>query len=303
MEIIRVPRIMHDTSMKFRMTGQAIGFMPTMGALHEGHLSLVRRAKYENDVAVVSIFVNPIQFGPSEDFEKYPRDSKGDTEKLKKEEVDIIFMPEISSLYPDGFLTCVEVDKISEKLCGAFRPGHFRGVATVVTKLLNIARPTRAYFGLKDFQQYVIIRKLVKDLNMDIDIVGCPTVREQDGLAMSSRNAYLDRVQREAAPVIYRCLTEASELIKSGIINAQYIKELMHERLLKEPAVLAIDYAGVYEPETFDELSEIKGDTLLAVAVRIGETRLIDTMLVESRKNPELNSRNIKNNVSQKKEI
>ncbi|MDH5202523.1 MAG: pantoate--beta-alanine ligase [Nitrospirota bacterium] len=303
MEMMRVPRIMHNTSVKFCMTGQTVGFVPTMGALHEGHISLVRRSKQENDVTVVSIFVNPTQFGPSEDFERYPRDIEGDTEKLKKEEVDIIFVPEISSIYPEGFLTNVKVKKISEKLCGAFRPGHFSGVATVVTKLLNIVKPTRAYFGLKDFQQYVIIRKLVKDLNMEVEIVGCPIVREQDGLAMSSRNAYLDKSQREAAPVVNRCLTEASELIKSGIINVYYIKEFMHEKLLKEPAVSVIDYAGVYDPDTLDELSEIKGDTLIAVAVRIGETRLIDNMLVESRENPDPDSGNLKNKVSKKKEI
>ena len=277
---------MHDTSMKFSMKSQTIGFVPTMGALHEGHISLVRRSKQDNDVTVVSIFVNPIQFGPSEDFERYPRDIEGDTEKLKEEEVDIIFMPEKSSIYPEGFLTKVKVEKISEKLCGAFRPGHFSGVATVVTKLFNIVRPTRAYFGLKDFQQYVIIRKLTKDLNIDVEIIGCPTVREQDGLAMSSRNAYLDKSQREAAPVVNRCLTEASDLIKSGIIDAYYIKELMHKKLLREPVVSVIDYAGAYDPDTLDELSEIKGDTLLAVALRIGETRLIDNILVERRKNP-----------------
>ncbi|MEW6162030.1 MAG: pantoate--beta-alanine ligase [Nitrospirota bacterium] len=282
MEIIRIPKIMQGTSKRYLMEGKTIGFVPTMGALHEGHLSLARRAKQENDITVVSIFVNPIQFGPSEDFKKYPRDIEGDTEKLRREKVDIIFMPEISSMYPEVFLTYVEVEKISERLCGAFRPGHFRGVATVVTKLLNIVKPTRAYFGQKDFQQSIITKQLVKGLNMDVDIVVCPTVREQDGLAMSSRNAYLDRAQREAATVIYRCLKEASDLIKSGVIDGTYIKGLMQDRLLKEPAVSSVDYAGVYDPETMNELSEIKGDVLLAVALRIGDTRLIDNMLVTS---------------------
>lgn len=280
MEIIRIPRIMQDTSKGHVLHGRTIGFVPTMGALHEGHLSLVRRAKQENDITVVSIFINPIQFGPSEDFHKYPRDIEGDTERLQKEDADIIFLPEISSMYPEKFLTYVEVEKVSERLCGAFRPGHFKGVATVVTKLLNIVRPTRAYFGQKDFQQAIIIKQLVKDLDMDVDIVICPTVREQDGLAMSSRNAYLDEKQREASTVIYRCLKEASELMKSGIIDARYIKGVMHDKLLKESAVSGVDYAGVYDPVSLDELSEIKGDVLLVVAVRIGETRLIDNMLV-----------------------
>jgi pantoate--beta-alanine ligase len=251
-----------------------------MGMLHEGHLSLVRRAKQENDITTVSIFVNPAQFGPSEDFKQYPRDIEGDTAKLFKEEADILFMPDAPLIYPEGFSTCVEVEKSSERLCGAFRPGHFKGVATVVTKLLNIVKPTKAYFGQKDFQQTIVIKQLVKDLDMDADIVVCPTLREQDGLAMSSRNAYLDIRQREAATVIYKCLIEASDLIKSGIIDANYIKGVMQDGLLKEPAVSGLDYAGVYDPVTLSELSEIKGDTLLAVAVKIGDTRLIDNMLV-----------------------
>lgn len=284
MEIIRIPRIMQDTAKGYLLHGRSIGFVPTMGALHEGHLSLVRRAKEENDITVVSIFINPIQFGPSEDFKRYPRDIEGDTEKLNKEGVDILFMPDISSMYSEGFSTFVEVEKLSEKLCGAFRPGHFRGVATVVAKLLNIVKPKRAYFGQKDFQQAIIIKQLVKDLDMDIDIVVCPTVREEDGLAMSSRNTYLNKRQREAATVIYKALTEASDIIKSGIIDGIYIKRLMQDRLLKEPVVTGIDYAGVYNPETLDELSEIKGDAVLAVAVRIGDTRLIDNILISTTK-------------------
>lgn len=280
MEIIRIPRIMQDTSKGHILRGRTIGFVPTMGVLHEGHLSLVRRAKQENDITTVSIFVNPTQFGPSEDFKQYPRDIEGDTAKLFKEEADILFMPDAPLIYPEGFSTCVEVEKISERLCGAFRPGHFKGVATVVTKLLNIVKPTKAYFGRKDFQQTIVIKQLVKDLDMDADIVVCPTLREQDGLAMSSRNAYLDIRQREAATVIYKCLIEASDLIKSGIIDANYIKGVMQDGLLKEPAVSGLDYAGVYDPVTLSELSEIKGDTLLAVAVKIGDTRLIDNMLV-----------------------
>ncbi|MBA3061032.1 MAG: pantoate--beta-alanine ligase, partial [Nitrospirae bacterium] len=201
MEIIRIPRIMHDTSKGHLLHGRSIGFVPTMGALHEGHLSLVKRSKEENDITVVSIFVNPLQFGQSEDFDKYPRDIEGDAEKLRKEEVDILFVPDKSLLYPEGFLTQVDIGKLSEKLCGAFRPGHFRGVATIVAKLFNIVSSTRAYFGQKDFQQAVIITKMAKDLNMGIDVVVCPTVREHDGLAMSSRNLHLSEEERKAAAV------------------------------------------------------------------------------------------------------
>jgi len=279
-EIIRIPQIMQDTSGGHILHSRKIGFVPTMGALHEGHLSLVRRARQENDITVVSIFVNPIQFGPSEDFHKYPKDFEADTEKLRREEVDVLFVPDVSHLYPQGFSTYVEVEKVSDRLCGAFRPGHFRGVATVVMKLFHIVRPARAYFGQKDYQQTIVIKKMVKDLDMGIDIVVCPTVRERDGLAVSSRNAYLKESEREASTVIYRCLTEAADLAKSGIINISHIKGIMQERLLHEPLVSKIDYAGVYDPEALDEPSGMSGDILLAVAVRIGDTRLIDNMLV-----------------------
>ena len=280
MEIIRIPQIMQDTSEGHILHSRKIGFVPTMGALHEGHLSLVRRARQENDIAVVSIFVNPIQFGPSEDFNKYPRDFEADAEKLRREEVDILFVPDVLHLYPQGFSTYVEVEKVSDRLCGAFRPGHFKGVATVVLKLFHIVRPARAYFGQKDYQQAIIIKKMVKDLDTNIDIVVCPTVREKDGLAMSSRNAYLDKREREAAAVIYSCLSEAADLSKSGIINISHIKVIMQEKLLHEPLVSKIDYAGVYDPETLDEPSGMSGYVLLAVAVRIGDTRLIDNMLL-----------------------
>ncbi len=287
MEIIRIPRIMQDTSKTHFLRGKTIGLVPTMGALHEGHLSLVRRAREENDITAVSIFVNPAQFGPSEDFLKYPRDIEGDMEKLRREEADVLFMPDISSMYHEPFFTHVEVEKISEKLCGAFRPGHFRGVATVVAKLFNIVKPTRAYFGQKDFQQTIVIGQMVKDLDMDIDIVVCPTIRERDGLAMSSRNAYLDETQRAASAVIYKALTGASELIQSGIIDVEHIKKMMQQMISKEPAVSGIDYAGIYDPATLDEtvqLKEIKGQVLLAAAIRIGNTRLIDNILVNMKR-------------------
>jgi pantoate--beta-alanine ligase len=284
LEIIRIPRIMQDTVNGHIIRGKTIGLVPTMGALHEGHLSLIRRARQENEITVVSIFVNPAQFGPSEDFQKYPRDIEGDADKLRKEEVDVLFMPVSSLMYPEGFLTRVEVEHISEKLCGAFRPVHFKGVATVVIKFFHIVKPIRAYFGQKDFQQTVVIKRMVRDLNMDIDIVICPTMRERDGLAMSSRNAHLDPTQRKASAVVYRALTEASGLVKSDIIDLTHIIRVMKERILNEPSVSSIDYAGAYDPETLNDLSEIKGDFLLAAAVRLGDTRIIDNILVNIKK-------------------
>ena len=280
MDVIRIPHVMKGTSKDFMLQGKTVGLVPTMGALHEGHLSLVRRARRENDITVVSIFVNPMQFGPTEDFEKYPRNIEEDIEKLQQVGTDIVFMPEVASMYPEGFSTHIDVEKISEKLCGVFRPGHFRGVATVVAKLFNSIKPTRAYFGQKDYQQTVIIKHMVKDLDMDIDIIVCPTIREHDGLAMSSRNAYLDERQREAATVIYKSMLEASELIKSGIMDTIRVTGAIREKLFHEPAVTDIEYCGVYDASTLEELSEIKEDILLAVAVKIGKTRLIDNMLV-----------------------
>ena len=284
METISIPKIIQDTVGGLLLRAKTIGFVPTMGALHEGHLSLVRRARQENDTTVISIFVNPLQFGPAEDFHRYPRDIEGDTEKLAKEAANILFMPDAPLMFPEGFLTRIEVGKISDKLCGFFRPGHFTGVATVVAKLFHIVKPTRAYFGQKDFQQAIIIGKMVRDLNMDVDVVICPTIREKDGLAMSSRNAYLRPEERKSSVVLYRSLKEAADLLTSGIINIVNLKEMMHKKILEEPAVSSIDYAGFYDPETLEELSTIQSDVLLAVAAKIGNTRLIDNILVNMRK-------------------
>jgi pantoate--beta-alanine ligase len=280
MEIIRIPRIMQDTCRKHLQKGRRIGYVPTMGALHEGHLSLIKRSLMENDVTAVSIFINPKQFGPTEDLDKYPRDIEGDIKKLRELEVDVLFLPDDSLMYPVGFSTFVEVETISARLCGGFRPGHFRGVSTVVTKLFNVVRPTRAYFGQKDFQQTVVIKRLVKDLNFEIEAVVCPTIREQDGLAMSSRNAYLNEEQRRASAALFRCLSRASEAILSGLRPPAEIRGIMHGLLSGEPLITSIEYAGLYDPETLVELDEIKGEVLLAVAVRIGDIRLIDNILV-----------------------
>ncbi len=281
MEIIRILKIMQDTSRGHLMRGRTIGFVPTMGALHEGHLNLVRRSKAENDITVVSIYVNPLQFGPAEDFNKYPRDIDQDIAKLRHEGIDIVFLPDDSVVYPNNYCTYVEVEKISDKLCGAHRKGHFKGVTTIVAKLFNIVAPTRAYFGQKDFQQSVIIRKMVSDLNMGLEVVVCPTIREADGLAMSSRNQYLKENERKAATIIYQCLVQTSEKIKSGIIDIKSIKKFMGQMLSAEPLVSEVQYASAYDMQTLEELKKVEKEAVLAIALKIGETRLIDNMLVK----------------------
>jgi pantoate--beta-alanine ligase len=280
MEIIRIPRIVQDSCKKHLLRGRSLGFVPTMGALHDGHLTLVKRSKMENDVTIVSIFLNPLQFGPAEDLEKYPRDIDEDIKKLREEDIDILFLPDNNLMYPQGFSTSIDVGPLSERLCGKFRPGHFKGVATVVAKLFNIIDPTCAYFGQKDFQQTVVIKRMAKDLNFDTDIIVCPTAREHDGLAMSSRNVYLNKEHRSAARVLYQCLNNASASARNGITSGKKISEMMRQTLLAEPLISQIDYASAYDPETLEEVDEIKDDTLFAVAVRVGDTRLIDNILL-----------------------
>ncbi|MBI5847545.1 MAG: pantoate--beta-alanine ligase [Nitrospirae bacterium] len=280
MEIIRIPRIMQDTSRGHLLRSRTIGFVPTMGALHEGHLSLIRMSREENNITAVSIYVNPTQFGPAEDFTKYPRPIEADIERLREEAVDILFLPDDTLMYPAGFSTEIEVKGLSEKMCGHFRPGHFNGVATVVAKLFAIVRPTRAYFGQKDFQQTVIIRKMAKDLNLDVEVVVCPTIREEDGLALSSRNAYLGSEERIAATVLFRCLNEAADAMRSGIRSGVTIRQTMQSQLAKEARITSIDYVSAYHPDTLEELEELRGEVLLAGAVRFAGTRLIDNMLV-----------------------
>ncbi len=282
MEIIRIPRIVQDTCKKHLMKGRTIGFVPTMGALHDGHLSLIRRAKNENQIAVASIYVNPMQFGPGEDLEKYPRPIEDDIRKLREEEIDVLFLPDNTLMYPAGFSTLLDIGPLAGKLCGMSRPGHFSGVATVVAKLFNIIVPTRAYFGQKDFQQTVIIKRMAKDLNFAVETVVCPTIRGNDGLALSSRNSYLDTQQRKAAQVLYRCLNSTANAIISGIIKKEAIKKMMDSILAAEALISAVDYASAYDPETLDEVEEARGDVLIAVAARIGGTRLIDNMLINT---------------------
>jgi pantoate--beta-alanine ligase len=279
MEIIRVPKMMREITKNLKIKSKTIAFVPTMGALHEGHLSLIKRAKDENDITVVSIFVNPIQFAPGEDYEKYPRNIDKDCEKLKNIEIDYLFLPDVNSLYPNGYSTYINVENLSDKLCGKFRPNHFRGVATIVCKLFNIVNPNRAYFGQKDYQQTLIIKKMVEDLNIDVEIIVCPTIREKDGLAMSSRNSYLNEIERKSATVIYKCLKEGEKLLKAKI-NPSEVSERIQNILKKEPVIKEIQYAGVFDPFTLEELKELKDVCLIAIAVKIGETRLIDNLLV-----------------------
>lgn len=281
MEIIRIPRVMKVVSKENVLKNRSVGFVPTMGALHEGHISLIKRARQENDIVVVSIFVNPLQFGKNEDFHIYPRDIERDMEKLKECNIDILFIPDEGQMYHDDYSTYIEVKNLSDKLCGYFRPGHFIGVATVVCKLFNIVMPSRAYFGQKDYQQTVIIKKMIEDLNMDIDIVVCPTVRENDGLAMSSRNTYLNSEERRAASIIYKTLLQASNMVRSGKFSPMDVSAQMHNILKTEPLISEIQYAGAYDPDNLNELKRFGKQNLLAVAVKIGDTRLIDNMIVE----------------------
>jgi pantoate--beta-alanine ligase len=259
--------------------GGTVGFVPTMGYLHEGHMALVRRARRENSTVVVSIYVNPTQFGPKEDLASYPRDLDRDL-ALLREQADIVFAPTDIEMYPPGFNTWVEVRGVTERLEGACRPGHFRGVATVVAKLFNIVQPTRAYFGQKDAQQVVVIKKMVSDLNMNVEVVVVPTVRESDGLAMSSRNVYLNAKEREAATVLYRALSAAKNLWHSGEKNASAIRKEMISLIQTEP-LAQIDYVSIASPDTLEELDVVDRPALVSLAVKIGKTRLIDNITLE----------------------
>ncbi len=259
---------------------EPVGLVPTMGYLHEGHLSLVRQARAENQSLAVSIFVNPTQFGPQEDFRQYPRDPQRDLTLLEKDRTDIVFMPSVAEMYLPQFSSWVEVEKVTERLEGASRPGHFRGVATVVAKLFNIVKPTRAYFGQKDAQQAIVIKKMVADLNMDVEIVILPTVREPDGLAISSRNIYLNPEERKTAVALYQALSLAQQLWVQGETDAQTIRQQMLTLIQKQP-LADIDYVSVADPETLDELDTVKSPALVSMAVRIGKTRLIDNIVLE----------------------
>ncbi|MEQ8154772.1 MAG: pantoate--beta-alanine ligase [Clostridiaceae bacterium] len=267
---------------KHKKEGKTVGFVPTMGFLHEGHASLIEKARKENDIVVVSIFVNPIQFGANEDLDKYPRDMERDKKLVSDMGGDYIFAPEVKEMYPEELYTYVDVEKLSEGLCGAKREGHFRGVATVVTKLFNIVSPDRAYFGQKDAQQVAVIRKMVKDLNVDVEVVSCPIIREEDGLAKSSRNTYLNSDERAAALVLSKSLEYAKKLISEGKLSTALIIESMKEFINKEP-LAKVDYIEIVDRDNLNEVETIERPVLIAIAVYIGKTRLIDNCVYTSK--------------------
>jgi pantoate--beta-alanine ligase len=256
-----------------------IGFVPTMGFLHEGHIALIRRAREACHVVVVSIFVNPTQFGPNEDFERYPRDEEGDRKKCEVSEVDVLFIPKASEMYPEKPSVFVTVEGVSEILEGKVRPGHFRGVASVVNKLFNIVKPHKAFFGQKDYQQCIVIKRMVKSLNIDVEIIVHPTIRDQDGLAMSSRNSYLNARERRVAQVIFRSLSAASDLFLAGTREPGKIKDKICAVLQGEPSI-TIDYIELVDPENLSPLKTPHNSMAILVAVRLSRTRLIDNILI-----------------------
>ena len=281
MKLVRSIKEMAALSKKYKGRGEAIGFVPTMGALHKGHISLICRARKECKIVVVSIFVNPLQFGPKDDLKRYPRNLGADTNICRREGVDIIFSPNREEIYPKNYKTYLAIDDLGRVLCGKFRSGHFRGVATIVTKLFNIISPDFAYFGQKDAQQAIIIKKLVRDLNMPLEVKVLPIVRERDGLAMSSRNTYLNRQQREDAAVLYQALRMAGVLIKRGSRSSKEIIRRMRLMILKKKSA-RIQYISIFDLKEFKPVKRIKGKILIALAVFFGKTRLIDNMIIKA---------------------
>ena len=278
-DIIHSTGEMQQKAEQIRCAGKTIAFVPTMGYLHDGHLSLMQHARGLADRLVVSIFVNPTQFGPNEDLDKYPRDLERDLRLAGKAGVDLVYTPAASDLYPDGFETYVTQSHLPDHLCGLSRPGHFRGVTTVVTKLFHIVKPHFAVFGQKDFQQLAIIRKMTRDLNFDIAIIGCPTVRESDGLAMSSRNKHLSSAQRQSAASLYRALSVAAAQVTGGETSASTLVRSA-SAIISEAAETAVDYIRICDPGTLEDMNTVDRPALIALAVRVGDTRLIDNMML-----------------------
>lgn len=281
MEVIETVENMQEISDAFRSSGYTVAFVPTMGYFHEGHLELMRVGKRHSDKLIISIFVNPTQFGPDEDFAVYPRDTKGDLKKARDVGVDVVFMPSGEEMYPDGFQTTVKVQEVTQHLCGISRPGHFEGVTTVVCKLFNTTKPHLAIFGQKDYQQLTVISRMVKDLDMDIKVLGVPTVREQDGLAMSSRNKYLNSEERKSALCLKKSLDLADRMFQEGERKVSVIRQAV-ESLIKDHALTEIDYISLCDPVTLEDIEMLGDNNLLALAVRIGNTRLIDNCLLSS---------------------
>lgn len=281
MVILRTQDEIKSYSLDMKKAGKVIGLVPTMGALHEGHLTLMREAKAKTDVVIASVFVNPVQFGPNEDFDAYPRDFEGDCQKMEKAGVDAVFHPTPAEMYPDGFCTYVNVEgEFTKRLCGGQRPGHFRGVATVVTKLINLARADKAFFGQKDAQQVCVIRRFVEDLAIPVEINMVPIVREESGLARSSRNMYLSAKEKEAALVLSRSLNKAKEAFDGGLTKASAVKQIIEDEINKEP-LAAIDYVEIYSFPELEEIEYINREAIMAIAVKIGKTRLIDNVILE----------------------
>ena len=281
MRVVRSVRSIQQLIRKAKSAGKTIGFVPTMGALHDGHRSLLRRCHRENDLVVLSIFVNPKQFGPEEDFGKYPRREQADKKLAKKEKVDIMFVPTAEEMYPEGYLTYIEVERMTHVLCGKSRPGHFRGVTTVVGKLLNIVMPDVLYLGQKDAQQAAVVTRMARDLNFSVIVKICPTVREADGLAMSSRNEYLTVSQRKEAKVLYRSLREARQNVTAGNHSAMAIISKIRSRITRASSG-RIDYIECVDADTFTPLKRIQGKTMIVLAVWFGKTRLIDNIIVHA---------------------
>lgn len=279
MQIIKSIKKIQDFIRQQKKRNRTIGLVPTMGYLHEGHLSLVKQAKKDNHICIMSIFVNPTQFGPKEDFKKYPRNLKRDVALAKKVGVDVIFYPKLAEMYPENYLTSIFVEKLSNILCGKSRPGHFMGVATIVTKLFNIISPDVSYFGQKDAQQAIIIKKLIQDLNMQTKIKIMPIVRDKDGLALSSRNIYLNKKQRNEAPILYKSLLEAKSLIKNGQKNASRIISMIR-KIIAENSSGVIDYVSIIDLENLEPVVIINKKVLILLAVWFGKTRLIDNIII-----------------------
>ena len=280
MKIIETIKDMREFVAEARRQGQSIGLVPTMGSLHEGHVTLMRRAVQACDIVVASIFINPTQFGPNEDFAKYPRDLARDSEKAASAGVQVIFHPQAAEMYPEGYSSFIEIAGITEKLCGLSRPGHFRGVATVVNKLINIVQPDKAFFGQKDAQQVLVLQRMVADLNMNITLEVVPIVRENDGLAMSSRNAFLSAKERQAGLVLSRSLKLAKQLVAQGEHNVATIRSQVMAEIQTE-ALAECEYVEIYHYPLLQEITVLEGQALLALAVRIGNTRLIDNTILE----------------------
>jgi pantoate--beta-alanine ligase len=279
LQIITHISAMQALADSLRKQGRKIGFVPTMGFLHEGHLSLMRAARQKCDIVIASIFINPTQFGPAEDLDRYPRDEAGDRAKCESAGIDILFMPKTNEMYPEKPSVFVLVEGVSDVLEGAIRPGHYQGVATVVAKLFHISKPHSAFFGQKDFQQCIVIKRLVKGLDLDVEIEVLPTVREADGLAMSSRNSYLNAEERRAAPIIFSALADGERLIRDGIQDPGVLRKTIRERLQREKGIV-VEYIEIADPETLTPLARVTGKTVLLVAVRLGRTRLIDNILI-----------------------